>query len=364
MSEQERQQFNARAFQKFKAAGTGNARNECEICGFVPYTKNKYREKQDHLAKFHFKERIDLVLPTSRPYLCPDADCSYLGKDKQDILRHYTGKHNILKMWVDSFIREQTGRDPEKARRPLWQTGQVVSQQQEGLTEAREVLTFREMEGRAIQDQRRIRAEDEEEEPSSVITISKVSRLSPPISPNISLLRVGGNQNQGKARLGSQDQIRTPLFVSRTKTVPSTTTVTQARSNTSPAMTHNTKLPKLVLVKCKFCLHGESLTFPSIALWKEHCLVAHSDLDLSTFGGKQLTCDTQDEKQKCLNCSMAFPSLPALRLHREVCPEAEVEVEDDIVDTPPFRGGSISLELVEPPKKKARRPPPPLIKIL
>jgi len=26
-------------------------KNECEICGFIPYTKNKYREKQDHLAK-------------------------------------------------------------------------------------------------------------------------------------------------------------------------------------------------------------------------------------------------------------------------------------------------------------------------
>merc|ERR1719334_3017259 len=109
MTEEERWQYNVKVYQKFKQSGTGLLRNECEICGFVPYTKNKYREKQDHLAKFHFKERIDEVLPTSRPYICPDVDCTYLGKDKQDILRHYTGKHNILKMWVDTFIREQNG---------------------------------------------------------------------------------------------------------------------------------------------------------------------------------------------------------------------------------------------------------------
>ena len=52
---EERHQYNVREYNKFRAAGVGLARNECEICGFTPYTKNKYREKQDHLAKFHFK---------------------------------------------------------------------------------------------------------------------------------------------------------------------------------------------------------------------------------------------------------------------------------------------------------------------
>ena len=78
----------------------------------MPYTKNKYREKQDHLAKFHFKERIEAVMPKARPYACPAHDCGYMGKDKQDVLRHYTGgggKHNILKMLVVDFIREQSG---------------------------------------------------------------------------------------------------------------------------------------------------------------------------------------------------------------------------------------------------------------
>ena len=121
------------AYKKFKETSVGVTRNECEICGFVPYTKNKYREKQDHLAKFHFKERIDAVMPTTRPYACPDIECNYLGKDKQDVLRHYTGKHNILKMWVDAFIKEQNG---GTSPIPAFQKA--------------ETLTFKEMEVRAI----------------------------------------------------------------------------------------------------------------------------------------------------------------------------------------------------------------------
>ena len=123
-------------YKKFKKTSVGVSRNECEICGFVPYTKNKYREKQDHLAKFHFKERIDAVMPTTRPYACPDCDCNYLGKDKQDVLRHYTGKHNILKMWVDSFIKDQNGGSSPPP-------GAATLQREE-------LLTFSEMEGRAI----------------------------------------------------------------------------------------------------------------------------------------------------------------------------------------------------------------------
>jgi hypothetical protein len=56
MTEEERDQFNRKEYDKFRSKGVISAtRNECEICGFVPYTKNKYREKQDHLAKSHFK---------------------------------------------------------------------------------------------------------------------------------------------------------------------------------------------------------------------------------------------------------------------------------------------------------------------
>ena len=40
----------------------------CELCGFEPKTKNKYREKQDHLAMKHFKDKIDKIIPHSQPY--------------------------------------------------------------------------------------------------------------------------------------------------------------------------------------------------------------------------------------------------------------------------------------------------------
>ena len=69
----------------------------CELCDFVAQTKNKYREKQDHLSSVHFKDKIDKLIPKCRPYNCPEIDCSFVGKDNQSVLRHFIGKHDILK---------------------------------------------------------------------------------------------------------------------------------------------------------------------------------------------------------------------------------------------------------------------------
>ncbi len=78
----------------------------CELCGFEPKTKNKYREKQDHLVMKHFKEKIDKIFPHCRPYACPSGDCSFTGKDKQALLRHYTGKHGILERYLREALAE------------------------------------------------------------------------------------------------------------------------------------------------------------------------------------------------------------------------------------------------------------------
>ena len=78
---------------------------------------------------------------------CPDPVCGYMGKDKQDIQRHYTGKHSILKMWVDAFLREMAGeasRDEVSAR-----------------ARAGRELTFRQMELRAIQQQQDLEEDDD-----------------------------------------------------------------------------------------------------------------------------------------------------------------------------------------------------------
>ena len=58
----------------------------CELCGFEPKTKNKSRERQDHLAMKHYRERIQADLTASTNFSCPM--CDYVGKDKQTIYRY------------------------------------------------------------------------------------------------------------------------------------------------------------------------------------------------------------------------------------------------------------------------------------
>ena len=94
-----------------KNTGGFRTTHTCELCGFEPRTKNKYREKQDHLVMKHFKEKIDKIFPHCRPYSCPygkDSDnCPFIGKDKQALLRHYTGKHGILEQFLREALAEK-----------------------------------------------------------------------------------------------------------------------------------------------------------------------------------------------------------------------------------------------------------------
>ena len=53
----------------------------CELCGFEPRTKNKYREKQDHLVEKHFKDEIDKIIPFCSPYVCPEQGNLLRGID-------------------------------------------------------------------------------------------------------------------------------------------------------------------------------------------------------------------------------------------------------------------------------------------
>ena len=55
----------------------------CLICFFIPTTKNKYRELQDHFIRQHFDVRIQEALPSKRPYACPMEGCNVEGKDWQ-----------------------------------------------------------------------------------------------------------------------------------------------------------------------------------------------------------------------------------------------------------------------------------------
>ena len=90
-----------------KNTGGFRTTHTCELCGFEPRTKNKYREKQDHLVMKHFKEKIDKIFPHCRPYSCPNEECQFTGKDKQALLRHYTGKHGILEQFLREALAEK-----------------------------------------------------------------------------------------------------------------------------------------------------------------------------------------------------------------------------------------------------------------
>ena len=88
------------------AAGRGGlpTGRPCEICGFEPKTKNKSRERQDHLAMKHYRERIQSDLTEVTNFQCPL--CDYVGKDKQTIYRHYTGKHKVVEQYLADDIRD------------------------------------------------------------------------------------------------------------------------------------------------------------------------------------------------------------------------------------------------------------------
>ena len=383
-------------YKKFKKTSVGVSRNECEICGFVPYTKNKYREKQDHLAKFHFKERIDAVMPTTRPYACPDPECSYLGKDKQDVLRHYTGKHNILKMWVDAFIKEQNGGSSPPPAAAL---------------QSEELLTFSEMEGRAIaggqggnsdsqikakgvEQGKNTKAQQKNTLPANPVakdlpqpahadlpkvvltadgqrtsfTISKVCRgkgmesPSPPSSPStVSLIRLSSRAPSPSTAAAAQEQ-------SKQKTVSNPPTASSlllklARTSTKPLVRQVRLLQwdffaiptgysgiLQVQVRCKFCAdEGKARSFPTINQWKDHCLVAHSHLEaLAASTEAEAECEktgattptpapltslpTLRDKPRCASCNMNFPSKQALGLHKEVCQEIDDQGTEQVAN--------------------------------
>lgn len=79
----------------------------CELCGFEPKTKNKYRERKHHLVLKHFRARIDEEIPTAEPFLCPSRGCKYLGTNKQSLLRHSIKQHNLLKMLISESLAKK-----------------------------------------------------------------------------------------------------------------------------------------------------------------------------------------------------------------------------------------------------------------
>merc|ERR1719282_1341431 len=78
----------------------------CPICRFEGVTKNPYRHLQDHMARVHFKERLERELPQTKPFFCPTQECQgRIFSDWQVMQRHYIGnKHGILEKYVYEYL--------------------------------------------------------------------------------------------------------------------------------------------------------------------------------------------------------------------------------------------------------------------
>ena len=322
-SETERHQYNIECYEKLrnKEGGitTGFARsNHCDICGFEPYTKNKYREKQDHLAKNHFKERIEALLPLTSPYTCPNESCEYLGKDKQDIQRHYTGKHNILKMWVDAFLREMSDRpgvgaevDPLKTDKLPNRNGRM---RQPGSDSE---LTFQQMEMIAIKQQNAndVIIEDDDDDNDDGPDEARVAVTLAALNSNIDLSNSCLTISKiSKVTKSQERQVETPpsislIRISKSPAPPSKDSMTNTTTTTAAS-----SLLLSVAAKAATSPVKPTLSF----------------------------------KHPC-NCGMSFPTQSAKQLHLEVC-----QFPTKILSPP----SPIHDDL--PPKKK-KRPPPPLI---
>ena len=88
---------------------TNNQQNSnsrmCELCGFEPKTKNKSRERMDHLAMKHFREQMISELRKDKPMKCPRCDV-FESKDRQQLFRHMISKHKVLDQYLADAIQK------------------------------------------------------------------------------------------------------------------------------------------------------------------------------------------------------------------------------------------------------------------
>merc|ERR1719328_648450 len=93
--------------------GTSTTRM-CEICGFEPKTKNKSRERMDHLAMKHFRDQMISELRKDKPMKCPRCDI-FESKDRQQLFRHMISKHKVL----DGYLTEAVEKMKAEGKTPF-----------------------------------------------------------------------------------------------------------------------------------------------------------------------------------------------------------------------------------------------------
>ena len=247
---------------------------------------------------------------------CPDPVCGYMGKDKQDIQRHYTGKHSILKMWVDAFLREMAGeasRDEASAR-----------------ARAGRELTFRQMELRAIQQQQELEEDEDIAEVVEDTPPSPVERLQlAPPSPVSPVERLASS-----CVTISKISVAGPRPGDRGLDTPPSISLTRISRAPAPAPAPASALLRTVAAR--------AAASPDLA-------VTTVTSTVSSSAGR----GTLSFKHPCSDCDMSFPTEAARVLHLEVCRGRAASVLPPASPPP-------DTDTSEPPKKK-KRPPPPLI---
>ena len=85
------------------------ANRPCEICGFIPGTKNEQRNRKWHLYRVHYRQRIDLELEATLAgsKKCPFPLCDFHGKDKNSLTRHYNDNHKISEKYLAEDINNR-----------------------------------------------------------------------------------------------------------------------------------------------------------------------------------------------------------------------------------------------------------------
>ena len=77
-----------------------------EVCFICNMTLTNYLSYHDHFIKMHFKDKFEtLVNAKTKPYFC--KICPHKTNQKHNLLRHYSGKHQYLNVFIEEFKATQ-----------------------------------------------------------------------------------------------------------------------------------------------------------------------------------------------------------------------------------------------------------------
>ena len=88
--------------------------SRCPICDYPTKLHKTY-----HMATKHFADRLKKMLPTEKPFKCPDC-AEYEAKTRINLWTHFLGKHQYSKKWTNEILGlpEEHGISPKKALPP------------------------------------------------------------------------------------------------------------------------------------------------------------------------------------------------------------------------------------------------------